>query len=329
MPSSSTRAGANGIAVDRAPPGARRSAGPRPGSRPGRSRGPVELARRLVGGAHRVANLDSRIAMAAYHNHRSRRGSRCARRDGRDSSSSSSPARLSSAASTYALEPATVTARLDVSRTRGRLRDAAALRAASSTGRACAASARARRRGRGRRPRGRPARDRRRGAAQPLRRRGRCSTSAAWAPRRARARRCRSSSSAGPTAPASARSAASRSTTPSPGAHDHEREPDPRWAKLRELSVRARAATRSYHSARRWPSRRSEHPAPAATSGARTHKPRHAAPQRVPALPQPAAAAPRLPDLRHLRRARGDRARDRRAPTLEPSPQARSRAAPR
>ena len=49
------------------------------------------------------------------------------------------------------------------------------------------------------------------------------------------------------------------------------------------------------------------------SSHAPRQAPRHAqggqaAPQRVPALPQPAPAAPRLPDLRHLRRARGDRA---------------------
>ena len=47
-----------------------------------------------------------------------------------------------------------------------------------------------------------------------------------------------------------------------PGAHDHPREPDPRWAKLRELR-------NSYHSASRWPSRRSEPPRSAATSAAR------------------------------------------------------------
>ena len=48
-----------------------------------------------------------------------------------------------------------------------------------------------------------------------------------------------------------------------PGAHDHPREPDPRWAKLRELK------RMSYHSASRWPSRRSEPPRSAATSAAR------------------------------------------------------------
>ena len=59
-----------------------------------------------------------------------------------------------------------------------------------------------------------------------------------------------------------------------------------------------------YHSRAAWPSRRKEPRAPGATSVAPRTCCRPRA-QRVPAVPQPAAAAPGLPDLRHLCRSRG------------------------
>ena len=60
--------------------------------------------------------------------------------------------------------------------------------------------------------------------------------------------------------------------------------------------------------------RQSSHPARQAPG----HAPRgEAAPQRVPALPQPAPSPSRLPGLRHVRRARGDLARDRRSRLAE------------
>ena len=69
----------------------------------------------------------------------------------------------------------------------------------------------------------------------------------------------------------------------------------------------------------RWPSRRREPRAPAATSAAPTTRLARRG-STVPALPQPAAAASGLPDLRHLRGARGDQAHDRRPDGAAPTP---------
>ena len=168
----------------------------------------------------------------------------------------------------------------------------------------------ARRRGRDRRPRGRPARDRRRGAAQPLRQRGRASTSTAGPTTRSPWRCPRSPLPARLRRPLRGLRRVAQRRRPG-GAPTTPREPDPRGrssASFSEFSASTQVATIPR---RRWPSRRSDSPAPGATSAAPRTR-RRAAAQRVPALPQPAPAAPRLPGLRHLRGARGDRARDRR-----------------
>ena len=124
-------------------------------------------------------------------------------------------------------------------------------------------------------------------------------------PRRAASWRCPSSCSAGPTAPGSARSAANRSTTPRP-------------APTTTRASRTRAGRSCASSQVATIPRPDGRPEEANLLAAPRQAPRdphrgEAAPERVPALSQPAPAASRLPGLRHLRRARGDRARDRRS----------------
>ena len=216
-----------GTASPRSPrPGARRSGGPRPGSSPGRSRGPSGTGR-------------SRYPRSLWPT----------RRPGDRSTSTPSPLRSGEAAALdVRLLPAAarvgratarrspsgpLAARVDVSRTSLGLRAAAAL-ASDGHGRVRSLPRSRRAAGGGRRPRGRPAVDRRPGAAQPLRREGRLDARRV-APRRAHAGAARAAA-----LPArlrrplrGLRRVAERFRA---GEHRHEPPLDPRFAKLRELT---------------------------------------------------------------------------------------------
>ena len=191
---------------------------------------------------------------------------------------------------TTSLAPTPVPARLDVSRTAAGY--ALRLRFAGELAGPVRALPRARRgRGRGRRPRGRPAAHRRRGAAQPLRRRGLLDVGA-WA-HDALALALPEQLLCRPDCAGLCPVCGESLNDAEPGAHDHPSDPpDPRFAKLPradddQLTAGARV---SYHSAPPWPSRRSEQSRTRRDKRRATHNARQAAPERVPALPQPAAA---------------------------------------
>ncbi len=194
------------------------------------------------------------------------------------------------------------------------------------------------RRDRGRRPRGRPGRHRRRGAAQPLRRRRRARPGPLGprrrrpgdarahplpprlrrplpglrrVPQRRRPRGARARRRRRPALGQAARARSWSSSTRPRGVGCPERAAScfsPRHARGRPQTPRRKTRKRRGPPAlprppatmpASWPSRRRELPAPAATSGAPPQG-RQGAAEQVPALPQPAAAAPGLPDLRHL-----------------------------